>query len=177
MAANEYYHPQPTRPNDHLSFNMNAPLPPVPSTSPSPSRQHTVSPISSPFDDHSYPDPHVSQQSLYSDGHYNGAGSGGRGDNQSPFADDIALKDRSPNNGDHRAWDQTYHPGLEDNQQLQPLDGDGLGKGRKRRLRGFPFNSSGRVPWVVYFFTLVQVTVFIAEIIKNCKYFYRSSNT
>ena len=36
----------------------------------------------------------------------------------------------------------------------------------KRRKKGF---FSGKIPWVVYATTLVQITVFIAEIIKNCK--------
>lgn len=28
---------------------------------------------------------------------------------------------------------------------------------------------SGKIPWVVYFVSLVQVTVFVVEIIKNCE--------
>jgi len=41
-------------------------------------------------------------------------------------------------------------------------------RSRKKRKRKGLF--SGRIPWFVYFLTLVQITVFIVEIVKNCKY-------
>jgi hypothetical protein len=28
----------------------------------------------------------------------------------------------------------------------------------------------GKIPWVVYTLSLIQISVFIAEIIKNCEY-------
>ena len=43
----------------------------------------------------------------------------------------------------------------------------------KRRSRmDFITKPKGRIPWVTYVLTTVQVAVFIAEIVKNGVYFY-----
>lgn len=39
-------------------------------------------------------------------------------------------------------------------------------KSSKKKKKGF---FAGKIPWVVYIVSLVQITVFIVEIIKNCK--------
>jgi hypothetical protein len=50
----------------------------------------------------------------------------------------------------------------------------GLRSGRESPKRGFGYMNApkGKIPWVVYGFTIIQVAVFIAEIVKNCKYMH-----
>jgi hypothetical protein len=43
-------------------------------------------------------------------------------------------------------------------------------KGRKKLEGSFGNYFKGKIPWVVYTLSLIQITVFIVEIIKNCEY-------
>ena len=99
MAANDYYgNSHPGQSNDR----NDAPLPPVPGNH----TQHSVSPVSSPFDDRPYPTHTASSGAL-----------------------------------------------------------GGYPKRRKSKKKKGWF--SGRVTWVVYLLTAVQVGVFVGELIKN----------
>jgi hypothetical protein len=60
---------------------------------------------------------------------------------------------------DFSKQDTQYPPSPEARLESQPL--------RSRRTKKGFF--SGKIPWVVYVTTMVQITVFIVEIIKNCK--------
>jgi len=71
----------------------------------------------------------------------------------------------------HSEWPSTQntaYPPSPESQQPHPalLPSATKSKRKKKKKKGF---FAGKVPWFVYFITLVQVTVFIVEIIKNCK--------
>ncbi|KAI9741613.1 MAG: hypothetical protein M1835_003092, partial [Candelina submexicana] len=172
MAANDYYNPTLSHTNDP-HHQMNAPLPPLPSPSPpshvtKPTGTATpVSPVVSPFDDHvynTYPPPNH-KPSFSSDSAYHGAAGTTHG--QDPFADDIPLKPR-PHMSTSDEWNRRnrnqhqYPPSPES--QLPPHE-NGFGKPKKKRMGGGFFK--GKIPWVVYGLTIIHLSVFIAEIIKN----------
>ena len=85
--------------------------------------------------------------------------------NEDHYTDNIPLNPTKKQRQSRDEWpEQTAHyPPSPESQQapdLAPRPGP--------RKRGW---FSGRVPWVVYLVSLAQVSVFIAEIIKNCKCF------
>lgn len=87
------------------------------------------------------------------------------------YTENIPLKDQSRIHVNQNEWpmtQQTAYPPSPESQNPNPaLLPPSSGKlKRKRKNRFF----SGKVPWFVYFISLVQVTVFIVEIIKNCKH-------
>ncbi|KAH7385908.1 rhomboid family-domain-containing protein [Pyrenochaeta sp. MPI-SDFR-AT-0127] len=156
MAANDYYNTsygqQPSR--------TDAPLPAVPNHP-----QHPVSPVSSPFnDDHTY---HSSgAQGGYPDTSYSNFNSTsnlntgqGRydtpGHHSDPFADQNAIPLQSQPKMDNGSPTQ-YNADPE-------RFGAGVEKRRKKKKGWF----SGRVTWVVYILTTVQIGVFVGELIKN----------
>lgn len=61
---------------------------------------------------------------------------------------------------------ETTYPPSPESQQPKPAMLESPRSRRSKRKRGF---FSGRVPWFVYLFTLIQISVFIGEIIKNCE--------
>ena len=73
--------------------------------------------------------------------------------------DDIPLQDRSSAN---KYGDMTDHVYEAPQRQKKP---------RRGRVRigelGMLGANAKRIPWVVYVFTVIQVAVFIAEIVKN----------
>jgi hypothetical protein len=180
MAANDYFNPssrlqQQSSPPYYQSYNPSAPsIAPSYHTNP-PSRTPSarpyeiaspVSPFEAPFDDHVYPigRPGVhqfdSQSSLGADSRYYGQGGGGRLEQSNSFQDDIPLRD---------------HPGVppkDDNSTDHVYDAPApaqLEEGRRNRFSGLGMlkKPKGRIPWLVYILTTVQVAVFIAEIVKN----------
>lgn len=166
MAANDYYSSYPSS-NPHGHSRTDAPLPPAPGAQSSVS----ISPVTSPFDDHSrYDYPSSSHQNLaqnsapfgYGDTGYHGASShNAHGAYQSshtgdPFTDQNAIPlqshakmDASPTRYGADPEGNVYAPG--------PVP-------RKGRKKGW---FKGRVTWVVYILTTVQVGVFVGELIKN----------
>lgn len=176
MAANDYYNQQPQRPkyqpygSDSYSQQgkyerREADLPALP-TAGNHNRPDAspVSPFEGPFDDHVYPArPQDSQNSFAQDSPYYGQGGGGRPfDSTNSFRDDIPLQDQGKKD---QGTDHVY-----DAQQLPPPN---RGSSDNRRSGGFGRffkKGKGRTSWVVYFFTIVQVAVFIAEIVKNGAY-------
>ena len=164
MAANEYYS------SSFPSRREDAPLPPVPSSSPGPRPANStpgvnVSPATSPFDDHAYPEyPAASkptQQNFGDTGYYGASGRTQNPHNSDPFIDQNAIP----------LQPQSYNPKMEgsptrynaDPEGRYPLNGGGT-MGQRRKKKGW---FSGKVTWVCYILTTVQVAVFIGELIKN----------
>ena len=172
MAANDYYNHSSSGPSGKR-YDYNAPLPPLPSSSPvypipKPTKSATSLPPS-PFEDPAYPPyPQHSQTSFGSESAYYGTGQRGRAQDPSGYADDRPLRPH-PRKEDSEDW-------MAQNQQQFRLDEVGESVERrkqrkssrsgKRRSGGF---FSGRIPWVVYVLTLVQASVFIGELVKNCE--------
>jgi hypothetical protein len=105
-----------------------------------------------------------SQSTLGADSRYYGQGGGGRLEQSNSFQDDIPLRD---------------HPGLpiKDNDSTDhvydaPAPAQ-LEEGRRNRFSAMDMlkKPKGKIPWLVYILTTIQVAVFIAEIVKNGMYF------
>ena len=163
MAANEYYNPSP-QPSQRRS---DAPLPPLPDPYSSfNSNQYSSSPApSTRYEETSYhPHGRTSSQSLSSGVPYYGAGSGGRDHDQTPYADDIPLRPQNTKPGpmspdpNHQYFDPLAAESSQD-----PAVGPRRSRRKKRRQGWF----SGKITWAVYFFTLVDIVVFIAEIARS----------
>ncbi|EON63947.1 hypothetical protein W97_03176 [Coniosporium apollinis CBS 100218] len=175
MAANDHYNPHASPYSSPYNRREDAPLPPIPSTSPYP-RPHidtpsttNVSPVTSPFDDREYPAyPQSSQQGLTADSAYYGAGERRHSRMSDPFTDHNAIQlqsqtlklDGSPTryNADPEGSGLHGQPRGDAGAQRQPSR-----RARKKR-KGW---LSGRVTWVVYILSTVQVGVFIAELVKQ----------
>lgn len=85
------------------------------------------------------------------------------------YTDNIPMKDQSRINTHQSEWpaaQQTAYPPSPESQNPNPALLPPSSSKKSRRKKGI---LSGKVPWFVYFITLVQVTVFVAEIIKNCE--------
>ncbi|KAF1945914.1 rhomboid-domain-containing protein [Clathrospora elynae] len=163
MAANDYYttsYGQPQPKND-------ASLPSIPGNN----IQHSVSPISSsPVGDRPYPIPTHSSGALggypmdtsYSNTsyqpptQYSSTAHLNHPPSHDPFADQnaIPLQSQQPKIGDRHDGDpEMYGMGVEPAR-----------RGKRRKKEGW---FSGRVTWVVYILTTVQIGVFVGELIKN----------
>ncbi|KAK0619328.1 hypothetical protein B0T14DRAFT_519081 [Immersiella caudata] len=188
MAANDYYNqkplPDPTFPPTGYSGGGQQPAssaysayssqpPSYHSQTPYGGKQHQPSPFETPFDDHVYPanthqTPSSSQHQLsQQDSDYQRL-------TRVPSeemaynhrADDIPLEDQGPNRTGSAA------NGLKDPEmQDHVYDAPQRKKSRKRRVRfgelGMLGSNQKRIPWVVYMLTVIQVAVFIGEIVKN----------
>ena len=78
-----------------------------------------------------------------------------------PYSDSIPMKPSTmirTSVQDFSKQDTQYPPSPENHTNSELLR-------PRRKKKGF---FSGKIPWVVYTATLVQITVFIVEIIKNC---------
>jgi len=171
MAANDYYTAYP------YNRRENAPLPPIPnSSSPTPYGQHQpdrhgVSSTTSPFDDYSYPQyPHPSQQSsqatLHTDSAYYGAGGNPSKPYIDPFTDQNAIPLQSTYNLSKPGVDVTTSPTDAENGYLaEERRKQERQERRKQRRRQGRFK--GKISWVVWILTTVQIIVFIVELIRN----------
>ena len=95
--------------------------------------------------------------------------------NQAPntFTEDIPMKDHSRIHTNQSEWPTTQHtayPPSPESQIPNPalLPPPARSKSKRKKKKGGFF--SGKVPWFVYIMTLIQVTVFLVEIVKNCAY-------
>lgn len=170
MAANEYY-------NDSRHYNTYEPsvVSNPPSYTSQPHHQDrpgasTVSPFETVFDDHVYPTNsqshqtpdtslNTSQQTFAYDTRYHGASPG----DVSPVGtDDIPLRNQS-NKSHGYAADSTDHV-------YDTADQERGHRGIPKRLRfgelGMLGSEKRRIPIVVYLFSLIQLAVFIAELVK-----------
>jgi hypothetical protein len=165
MAANDFYNTS----YSGTAHQKQSALPPLPSNQ----TQHSVSPVSSPFDDHTYP-PYPTQSSGapggYGDTSYHGTSnkpysSSNRYDppagQQDPFTDHNAIPLRhQPKMDGHNLNDGSPTRYNSDPEQY-PLPGR---EKRSKKKKGW---FSGRITWVVYTLTIVQIGVFIGELVKN----------
>lgn len=160
MASHDYY-------NSNAYNRNDAQLPPAPGDI----SMQPISPVPSPFDDRSRYDYAASNQNLaknpapmgYGDTGYHGASehnahsayqSNSHGGD--PFTDQNAIplrmhgkQDASPTRYSQDPEGNVYQPG--------PVP-------RRSRKKGW---FSGRITWVVYILTAVQIGVFVGELIKN----------
>ena len=155
MTANDYYNSEPLRrPNE-------APLPPLPNVysayNPHQRSQSRLSSVESHQDDSYQLHP---QRSHGSDHGYHGAGYG-----VSPYSDDIPLRPHpKQTSSDMYGHDQQRYFSEGAYPPQDPAVVDRSSRSDRRSRRGL---FSGKIPWVVYAFTLIQVAVFIAELIRN----------
>jgi hypothetical protein len=156
MASNEYYHSQSYRPTAHASpyyeysSRNDAPLPDIP-------------PPMSPFDDHSHPYRHATPSQSYT-------GNNGRlHDDVDPFDDHNAI----PLNG-RKTKDNgmSIVSPVEPNEQDDPFvrDADPTKKKRRKSKDGW---FKGKITWVVYVLSTVQLIMFIVEIARMGTYVIR----
>lgn len=162
MAENDYFHSQSTRP-DYQPYSNNYSQPSLPSL---PSYRSELpgarSPFEAPFDDHVYPlGGQPSQSSFGQDSRYYNQGGGGRPqDSFGSVPDAIPLRDQGPakeNNTTDHVYDAAEAPPYLQNRRPN----------RDSRFVKVLGGKNGRIPWVVYTFTIIQIAVFIAEIAKN----------
>lgn len=128
------------------------------------------SPFDTVFDDHAYPSSsrhsslpgvHTPQPGgLYQDTGYYGQAGASPMSSRPNVAEDIPLQDRPMK--DTEANDHVYDAAAAPDQRSRK----GRGKIRVGEL-GMLGSDKKRIPFVVYFFSLVQAAVFIAEIAKN----------
>lgn len=83
-------------------------------------------------------------------------------DSTSEFRDDIPLRTNIKTN--NNTTDHVY-----DASDVGMAPSPTEGRQNKRRSHGFMKWEKGRVPWVVYTLTIIQVAVFIAELAKAGK--------
>lgn len=170
--------PHPTRPHiDTQNLENYGHSYPSAHSHPSAHTYHTGhSPVSSPFTDNAYPsypqDTHPPPNPygpVHSDDDtaYHGAGAygqHGRGDND-PFGDNQAI----PLHAQQPKLDASPSRYNGDPEGQAPLVGGpgGMRRERSRRQQKKGGWFSGRITWVVFTLTVVQIAVFIGEIIRN----------
>ena len=194
MAANDYYNqkplPDPTFPPTGYSggsggqqpassaYSTYSAPPPSYTTQQGPyGGKHQQSPFETPFDDHVYPasthqTPSSSQHQLsQQDSDYQRLSrvpSEEMAYNQR--ADDIPLEPQGPNRNGNGNGNGLKDPEMQDHVYEAPQPQ--RKKSRKRKVRFGELgmlgsNNAKRIPWVVYLLTVIQVAVFIGEIVKN----------
>lgn len=123
-----------------------------------------------------YPNPYAlsSQHSLVSDsGRYS---PGGLNHDYDQYAEDIPLKSHAQYTGVSPAPQQNW---MHQPTQYAPVYPQPIPEPLveppqpKRRRRGI-FGFRGKIPWVTYILTIVQIAVFIVELVKNCKVLLRN---
>ncbi|KAI0536067.1 hypothetical protein GGR58DRAFT_407150 [Xylaria digitata] len=175
MAANDYYGDSSSHYNRNQYEPSIAPSGPPPSyTTKSPHQHHQqgttpASPFETVFDDHVYPSQTharpafdsvgTSQQSFAQDTRYHGPGSPGG----SPIsADEIPLRQHNKPPG--YLNDSTDH--VYDADPVPRRRGAVTGRGIRFGQLGMLGSEKRRIPIVVYLFSIIQVAVFIAELVK-----------
>ncbi|OTB02281.1 hypothetical protein M426DRAFT_322857 [Hypoxylon sp. CI-4A] len=173
MAANDYYNDSSSRHyNTGYAPSVASTNPPPPSYTTQPPGHHQdrtgASPFDTVFDDHVYPTNshaqqtpdsiNTSQQSFAYDTRYHGAAPG----DVSPVGtDDIPLRNQNKTPG--YVADSTDHV-------YDVQDQETGRRGLPKRLRfgelGMLGSEKRRIPVVVYLFSLIQIAVFIAELVK-----------
>lgn len=187
MAANDYYNdgPSQSRHQQHQQHYAPSSYPPSYTTQPphldrpgGGAAAPVVSPFETVFDDHVYPpdslhansDMH-SQHSFAQDTRYHSSGAG----NVSPIGDDIPLREHP--DGSHKmgtmgvgALDSTDHV----YDTAETGDGQNRSASAKGRLGfgelGISGSTKRRIPIFVYLFSLIQIAVFIVELVKAGEY-------
>ncbi|KAK7751345.1 hypothetical protein SLS62_006751 [Diatrype stigma] len=141
----------------------------------------TTSPFETAFDDHVYPasshtTPMDSQNSFAQDTRYHGANDG----NVSPVAgDDIPLQSQNktpqahvvgaplePMDSNDHVYDTAERGGRRGGAAGGAAAGRGIGKLHFGELGMLGSGEKRRIPFMVYLFTLIQIGVFIGELVK-----------
>ncbi|KAJ5257026.1 hypothetical protein N7478_013130 [Penicillium angulare] len=154
MAANEYYHSNIPSPPSYDQANPGR----LDHATPAPSEHGFAAPSLSNRDDLSAPyHNRESQQSFASEhGAYTGAGQGGN----DHYAENIPLKAQTQLGNNPEWMQQTQYPpspgGLEDSRQ----------RGQNGRKKSF---FKRKHPYVTWLLTLIQVIVFIVELVKSAQ--------
>ena len=159
MAANDYYNNHPAQPYDEAPYYQNNGFQ---SHNPRPqhSGQSPASPYEAPFEESSYPlggmNTHGldSQTTLGQDSRYYG-----QGGSRTSFRDDIPLREHPVVPAKDDPTDHVY-----DAPPNMMAEGGRPPRRSRNRLFKTPL---AKIPWVVYILTLIQISVFIAEIAKN----------
>ncbi len=116
------------------------------------------------------PSPHhgAANSEYYGAGGVDGGGDIAQAGTNPYFADDIPLRTHAADLpvSSEQTHQHSYNPEPESGAVDPSRSGVG-GGGRKRRKRISGLRSGGRTPWFVYAMTLIQVTVFIAQIVRN----------
>lgn len=146
----------------YYSYDRDRELPQPPYSSQR-SLKPSVSPFEAPFDDHVYPA--RSQESFSQEPAYHGHTSERQQRPTSGFQPAIPLQDQGRKN--YQPYQDTDH--VYDAAEVGMTPGFEDGK-KKRRVMGMFNFSEGKTAWVVWFFTIIQVSVFIAELVKMGKY-------
>jgi hypothetical protein len=176
MAANDYYNTSYSAsgalPPPHPPTHSESPLPPVPGSH---SQQQGISPVTSPFDDanrYDYPSTthlahaNTTSSSAYGDTSYHGADAHSSHGYNNRY--DPPANHQSDPFGDHSAIPLQNQGKMGEgapSAAVYGADPERRYPGEKSRKKKGWF--SGRVTWVVYILTAVQVGVFVGEIIKN----------
>jgi hypothetical protein len=161
MAANDYYsntftphhsHNQAPFQDDYHQPTLNTAAPPGPYGDP-------ISPSS--YDGHSAPyHGRFSQNSFTSENAY--YSSGGKNPGADQYAEDIPLK---PNAQTPQMNDaQWMHPDTQYGRQM-PMDPDLSGRPTRKTRKPKFFNK--KIAWVTYLLTIVDVGVFVGELIRS----------
>lgn len=162
MAANDYYNP------DRLRRPAEAPLPPLPSPysayNTNQKSNSSVSPTASAVDDPYLPQPHRSQQSFGYDNAYYGASV--RDNDPTPYSDDIPLRPH-PKQTSSETYGGNNEVRYNPEGTYPPSDPAIVNRARRPKQTWRERLFSGKVPWVVYGFTVIQIAVFIGELAKN----------
>ncbi|MCJ1478885.1 hypothetical protein MMC13_007569 [Lambiella insularis] len=163
MAANSFS----ANTGDRRRSDARLPPLPIPVSSFSASRQEP-SPLlespNTPFFEKRGPFYHAqTHDSFDSESQLYSADGGGRRNDSGPFSDNIPLRPHPEPDASELDLPQTADSELD-----KSLPGP-VGE-RRRKKRREPQKKGlfqGRVPWVVYIFTLIQLTIFIVEMVKN----------
>lgn len=151
-----------------------APLPPLPSSASSHTNYHhnrTFSPdISSSYDSSYRPAGRRSDQSLgVVNDYYVPSGENPFRD-PNHYSDDIPLQ-HHPTNGDSAP--SSPQDVRHDSSGVNNLESREHRRDRTRQKKRSLFTK--KIPWAVYFFTAIQIAVFLAELVKNGNYVFKSS--
>ncbi|QDS76185.1 hypothetical protein FKW77_008116 [Venturia effusa] len=188
MASHDYYSQFDPRHNDTYHNRIDAPLPPVPASPTSrPSKPalntSNISPVTSPFEDQTYPSypqaslPNVSQQHLADPDspHYYGRPEDGAStySYNDPFTDGnaIPLQTQSKQSAKQMGnFGVTSSPtqaemGYERDPKAARRRPSGRSRGKKKKEGLF----TGRITWAVFVLTGVQLVMFIVEIVRNAQ--------
>jgi hypothetical protein len=180
MASNDYYnnqfhhhHQNPPYSHQDTSYSRtNQPLPPIPSSpsgrTPNPYiNTSNISPVVSPFDDHTYPAyPRPSQSYSHMPDY---GDPNGRYEPHDPFRDSNAIPlqaQQSLKAGGRVSSSPTSGMGDAEHQYGSRHDKTSR---RSSRHQSKPKQGwfKGKITWAVYFLTCVQLIIFIVELVRN----------
>lgn len=176
MAAADYYGQY--NPYDGLgrdntirtqAHRNDAPLPPVPTSSPRPPKPHLdtsghITPVPSPFEDSHYPPPSSRSDNPFGDTSYHGSQQSLHKPYSDPFGDNNAIPLQSKKPGMYGSGGSPTHGAPDTENQFLRQDSDPRRR-RRQRPKG-PWYKQ-KIAWFVWFMTTIQVIIFIVEIIRN----------